>query len=251
MISFDSNNLESAYLIVNRLNKSDAPTREIQSENLSYQDGFNVVSNFWRSRTIMIGGTIDASSAAHLADTLDTLKQNLSGVNKNLDVDYGNSTRRYKGTLTRLEAPEEFFNITHLPYTAEFLCQPFGYATLNQTLTSNDVTGATYSNTLSVVGTYKPQPIITITMNSATSVTGGFSFANTTTGDTISISGSITGSDVFVINTETHKVTKNGVQVDFTGPMPDFATGDNAFTITMAGTARQYDLVISYPPRYL
>lgn len=250
MISFDSNNLESAYLIINKLNKSDAPSREVQSEVLSFQNGFNIVSNFWRSRSIIIGGMINHTSAANLASQLDTLKQNLSGVNKNLDVDYGSGTRRYKGTLTRLEAPEEFYNITHLPYTAEFLCQPFGYATSNQTLTSNNITTSPKSETLSVIGTYKPQPIITITFDSENGASA-CAFTNTTTGDTITITQNFNASDILVINTETHKVTLNGTQVDFSGPIPSFALGSNSLSISVPATARQYDLSIVYTPTYL
>lgn len=250
MISFDSHNLESAYLLVNKLNKSDSASRDIQSETLSFQDGFNVVSNFWRSRTITIGGTIDATGSQHLADTLDTLKQNLSGVNKNLDVDYGTGTRRYKATLSRFSAPEEFYNITHLPYTAEFLCQPFGYGTSQINLSSNDITASSHTEAFTFSGTYKPQPIITLTANAASSVTA-ISIANTTTGDTITVTTAIAANDVIVINTETHKATKNGTQIDFTGPIPEFLAGSNSLTITFTGTSLTYDLDLDYTPRYL
>ena len=251
MISFDSSNLESAYLLVNRLNKSDAPSRDIQSENIAFQDGFNIVANFWRSRTIVIGGTLDATSSAHLATLIDTLKQNLSGVGKNLDLDFGNGTRRYLATLSKLSMPEEFYNITNITYTAEFLCQPFGYDTSNQNVIVSGITTSPYNGSLSAIGTYKPTPVITITMSAASGVTGGISFANTTTGDVITIPGAIASTDVIVIDTDTQKVTKNGVQVDFNGPIPNFAVGINAFTVTMGGTSRTYNLAISYIPRYL
>lgn len=250
MISFNGNNLESAYLIVNKLNKANAPTREIQSETLSFQDGFNVVADFWRSRTIAISGTITATTANDLATQIDLLKMNLSGVNKNLDVDYGASTRRYVGTLTKLEAPEEFYNITHLPYTAEFLCQPFGYATSNQVLSGNGVTGSVYTNTLTVIGTYKPQPIFSLAFNTENAASA-VSFSNSTTGDTITITHNFQADDVLYINTETHKVTLNGVQVDFTGPMPDFVVGENNISISVPATARNYDFSIIYTPTYL
>lgn len=250
MISFNSNDLESAYLLINRLNKSDSPSRDINSEILSFQDGFNIISDYWRNRTIVIVGTIDASSSAHLADTLDTLKQNLSGVNKNLDVDYGSGTRRYKATLTKLTAPEEFYNITHLPYTAEFLCQPFGYGTSSVSLSSNDITASSKTQAFTFTGSYKPQPIITLTADSA-SATTEISIANTTTGDTITITTAIATNDVLVINTETGKVTKNGTQIDFSGPIPSFDVGSNSLTITRTGASLRYDLSISYTPRFL
>lgn len=250
MITFDSNSLEDSYLIVNRLNKSDAPIREIQSEILSFQDGHTIVTDFWRSRTIVIGGTINATSAAHLADELDTLKQNLSGRNKNLDIPYGDSTRRFKATLTSFSAPEEFWNITHIPYTAEFLCQPFGYATSTTSFTADDVTASSYEDSHTTVGTYKPEPTITLTFNSASDVTS-VAFTNTTTGDTITIEETIAEDDVLVVNCETHKVTLNGTQIDFNGPIPVFNTGENEFQIDVGSTSHDYDLSATYTPRYL
>lgn len=250
MISFNGNNLESAYLIVNRLNKSDAPNRSLQSEILSFQDGQTIVTDFWRSRTIVIGGMINASSESHLGTLLDTLKGDLSDKEKNLDVDYGGGTRRYVGTLASLTAPEQFYNITHLPYTAEFLCQPFGKATSTTTFSSLDITGASETDSITVVGSYKPQPIIQMTFDSAVGVTA-VSFENTTTGDTIEIAETVTTSDVLIIDTATSKVTLEGTQVDFDGPMPDFTTGINSFTIEVGSTSHQYDLSIQYSPTYL
>jgi len=250
MIQFNGHDLESSYLIINRLNKSDAPIRELQSENLSFQDGHSIVTDFWRSRTISIGGMINATSSAHLGDLLDTLKGDLSAKEKNLDVDYGGATRRYVGTLVGLNAPEEFYNINHLPYTAEFLCQPFGKATSTTTFTSNDVTASSETDSLTIVGSYKPQPIIQLTFDTASSVTA-VSFENTTTGDTIEIEEAISATDVLIIDTETHKVTLEGTQVDFDGPMPDFTTGSNSFTITTDSTSHQYDLEITYSAQYL
>lgn len=250
MISFDSHNLSSSYLIVNRINKSDAPVRDVQVENLAFNDGFVIASDFWRSRTIKIAGMLDATSSGHLASLLDTLKQDLSGVNKNLDVDHGTGTRRYKGTLGRLEAPEDFFNITHLPYTAEFICQPFGYDTSSVNISSDDITGSSRTVTSTIQGTFRPLPTITITFTSETGASA-VSFANNTTGDTITITQAFNAADVLIINCEEQKVTVNGTQVDFAGPIPLFDVGSNEMVLTVAATSRDVDLDIDYTPRYL
>lgn len=250
MISFDSHDLSTAYLLVNRLNKSDAPFRDLQVEQLAFNDGFVIASDFWRSRTIKIAGMIDASSSGHLASLLDTLKQDLSGVNKNLDVDYGSSTRRYKGTLNRLEAPEDFYNITHLPYTAEFICQPFGYGTSSVNISSDDITASSRTVTSTIQGTFRPLPVITITFTSETGASA-VSFTNNTTGDTITITQAFNAADVVIINCEEQKVTVNGTQVDFSGPIPLFEVGSNEMIISVPATARDVDLDIDYTPRYL
>lgn len=250
MISFDSNALSSAYLIVNRLNKSDAPSRDLQVDPLAFNDGFVLPTDFWRSRTVVIGGTIVADSAAQLGTLLDQLKQGFAGVNKNLDVDYGSGTRRYKATLRRFEAPEDFYNITYLPYEAEFICQPFGYDTQSINVSSDDMTASSRTVEMTVVGTYRPLPIITITFSTETGASA-VGVTNNTTGDAITVTQAFNAADVLIINCEEQKVTVNGVQVDFAGPIPLFATGENELVVSIPATARNVDIDIDYFPRYL
>lgn len=250
MISFNGNNLESAYLLVNKVNKFDAPSRELLSETLTTQDGFELIRGYWRNRRIVIGGTLDASSSSHLGSLIDELKGNLSGINKNLDLDYGGETRRYKGTLSSFEAPEDFYNITHISYTAEFLCQPFGYAPTSISITADDVTASDHSETFSVIGSYNPQPVITLTF-SAESGASAVSLENETTGETILIEHDFEADDVLTINTETHKVTVNSTQVDFDGPIIAFSTRDNTIKVAVDSSSHTYDLSITYTPRYL
>ncbi len=250
MISFDSNNLSSAELVVSKLNKSDAPTRDLQMEPLAFQDGFIIPSNFWRSRTVKIAGMIYSDSAAGLASALDSLKQSLSGVSKNLDVDHGSGTRRYIGTLSKFEAPEDFYNITFLPYEAEFICQPFGYATSAVNVSSDDMTASARTVEMTVVGTYRPLPTITIEFTTETGASA-VSISNDTTGDTIVITRAFNAADIVIVNCEEQKVTVNGAQVDFSGPIPLFATGVNDITISIPATARNVDIDIDYIPRYL
>lgn len=250
MITFNSFELSSAYIVVNRLNKSDAALRELQVENLAFQDGFVMPSDFWRSRKIVIEGSILADSTSQLGALLDQIKENLAGVGKNLDVDYGNGTRRFKATLASFEAPEEFYNITYLPYKAEFICQPFGYATQSLNVSADDVTSSSKTVDMTVTGTYRPLPVITLTFNTETGASA-VSFTNNTTGDTLTVTKAFNAADVLIINCEEQKVTVNGVQVDFVGPIPMFTTGENELVIAVPATARNYDLSIDYFPRYL
>lgn len=249
MITFNSFNLTGEY-IVTKINKSDAPTRDVFTESLAFQDGFEFMNDFWKQRTITIEGTIDATSQAHLDTLKDTIKQNLSGSNKNLDVDHGGGTRRYKATLEELTLPEDHYNITHIPFVARFTCKPFGYDTTTTSFTASNVTASSYTDTMTVSGTYRPLPIITITFDSVDTATK-IEFTNTTTGDAISISSAFSASDVIIINTETQKATLNGANVDFEGPIPLFETGSNSIQIDVTSISHQYDLDITYTARYL
>lgn len=251
MITFDGHTLDEAEMIVSRINRVNLPDREMQMEGVAYSDGFSIQANFYRSRTIALEGHFLATSNAHLLDTIDTYKKNLQGINKNLDVDYAGTIRRYKATLQRFSAPEDYYHVTHIPYTVEFICQPFGYATNPVTISLSGITATSSAQTVSTMGTYKSLPTITLTFTSASGVSE-VSIANTTNNDILKFNDPITTGDVLVINSETKEVTLNGAIADFVGPFPRLVAGSNSMTfeVTAAGSF-DYNIDISYVPTFV
>ena len=117
-------------------------------------------------------------------------------------------------------------------------------------VSSDDVTGATKTVDVTVSGTYRPLPTITITFTSETGASA-VSMTNNDTGDTITITTTLNASDILVINCEEQKVTLNGTLIDFAGPIPLFQVGDNELAFSFPATARDVDIDIDYVPRYL
>ncbi|MCC7357283.1 hypothetical protein IT408_02135 [Candidatus Uhrbacteria bacterium] len=59
---------------------------------------------------------------------------------------------------------------------------------------------------------------------------------NTTNGDKLIIAGSFTNGDQVIIDGENKRVTKNGVDIDYTGILPKVVAGTNIFKITLTGS---------------
>ncbi|MHC1728060.1 MAG: hypothetical protein AB9866_19000 [Syntrophobacteraceae bacterium] len=250
MITFNGYALESSTLSIIKLNRFDAAERDLQEEQQSFNDGFFIPSDFWRKKSFHIDGLITADTAADLATAVDTLKQNLAGVRKNLDVPYGSGTRRFIATLSKFSAPEEFYNITHLPYSAEFICEPISMATSSTNYSLDSKTTSPFTGSVTTTGTYRPLPIIILTFSAANTGTE-IKFQNLTTGDEITITRNFTTGAIFVINTETHRVTHNGTEIDFTGPIPQFIIGLNSLNVIVTATSFNVNLDIDYVQRFL
>ncbi|KKN71734.1 hypothetical protein LCGC14_0418000 [marine sediment metagenome] len=138
---------------------------------------------------------------------------------------------------------EEHFNIDYIPFTIQLLA-PRGYA-IETTLTENsflDITGSPFSSEVSIGGSLRPDPIITLTLDS----TGGnaitaLTFLNKTTNESISVATNFVSDDVVVIDGRAKEVTYNTRAKRFTGLIPRTVLGTNQFrtTVETASTIHQ------------
>jgi hypothetical protein len=109
-------------------------------------------------------------------------------------------------------------------------------------------TSASYSGTVTIAGSARPKPIITITFSAATSVTQtSFQIGS----EKVQLNNAITAGDVVVFNTESKKVTLNGTEKDYDGIFPLFDIGDNDYIVATNGSARTWNLDIDYNAMYL
>jgi len=243
-------------------------TRDIQYQNLASKSlitredtirhGYELVDEHYTSRTITVSGWLISDTGSNLKTLVDTFKSYFNDSEGNLDIEtYGGSTvyRRHIATLQNLEIPEEHWMVTQLPFTLTFMCQPFSMATSTTTVnlnSGNPITSSPYNEGISISGTYNTKPVITITVNSETSMTV-LKLDNTTTGDWIQItpSGGFSAGDVLEIDCENETIELNSSSIDFTGVFPVFESGTNNLTLTITASAFNLDASIVYYPNYL
>jgi len=65
-------------------------------------------------------GILQAASNSALVTLMDTFKQNLAETQKDLYVTQGGAYRIITGTFTDIKFPNEYFNLTWMPWTATF-----------------------------------------------------------------------------------------------------------------------------------
>lgn len=216
------------------------------------RDSFDIVDVKYSRKIITVTGWLISNSVANLRTLRDNFMNNLRPSEGDLTINDGSGDLVYKATIQSISVPEEHWMINQLPWTCEFLCEPFAKtALLSPAAWTALGTGAT-NKTPAITGTYKAKPTITVTVVTETNMTI-FKWDNVTTGDWIQVepSGGFANGDILIINCENETVTLNGADQDFTGVFPNFLNGTNNITITNTATACNVTVSYTYRPTYL
>ncbi len=245
--SAGQNTILTSNITYRHLSQKDIITRED-----TIRDSFDIVDVKYSRKIITVTGWLISDSSANLRTLRDNFMHHLRPSEGDLTIDYGSSTLVYKATVQAIDVPEEFWHITQLPFTATFLCEPFGKAALlSPTAWTTIGTGAT-NRSACITGTYKAKPTITITVVTETDMTI-LRWDNVTIGDWIQVepSGGFNNGDILVINCENETVTLNGTDQDFTGVFPLFNPRINNITLTITSTNCNLTASYTYYPTYL
>lgn len=138
------------------------PTSKINKYELVRSDGQVVTSQNYGEREITVEGKINANTLDDMTTKLDSLKANLVGIDKNLDVYYGNTLRRYTATVKSFEYKTQGY---FCEYTIVFTANAFGVEVNNSALVFGTYSSSltSYSNTIE--GSYKSRPVIQLVVN--------------------------------------------------------------------------------------
>ena len=255
-INYNSYNLQTSVDPANTILVSNVLYRHLGTKNIitrsdTIRDSFDILDVKYSQKIITVTGWLISDTVAHLRTLRDNFMNNLRPSEGDLTIDYGDSTLVWKATVQSIEVPEEHWQIVTLPWTAIFLCEPFGKApsstTLNWTITASPTT-----KTPSITGTYKAKPVITITVVSETNMTK-IKFDDTTTGDWKQVSRSFNAGNILVIDCEKETVKLGGVSENFVGVFPQLSGGEtNNITITVSDTgAFNITVNVVYTANYL
>ena len=249
-ISFDNTSLTTAPYIVNAIDIEGISNRQLFTYGLARQRGSQLLNTEYKAKSFKLSGYITADTAGDLDDAIDTFKELITRESKNLDISYGSGTRRYVCTLASIpELKREFYHITHIPFQIEFLA-PTGTGTDTGETSETEAGINTLVNTDAIVvaGTVAPKMRTTFTFTAASALTKIEFLAN---GDKITVTTAIAAADIIIIDEASLKVTKNGVEIPYTGIFPAFTLGSNSHTTTLTGTSGTYTRKMDYTKTYL
>lgn len=255
-IYFNAYLLQDANFRTRIIQHTSTPRRNLQLESRARDDGFTIVNAKYTTKTIEVEGRISAADRASLVAKIDQLKLNLNGVSGNLDIDYGNDTRRYFATVQSIDIQEDFYNISVVPYVITFQCaDPFGYPTTSGNISQSNITTALKDIVVSVSGSINSDPVLQLTIQSGTSNMSLVTFSNETTGEFIVVSkpgaAAFTQGDVLIVNCAAKQVQINGSGLDYTGRFPTMNPPTAQLRVAIQATAVKYDLIMRYLPAYL
>jgi phage-related protein len=228
------------------------PDIDLKAIDLVRNDGAIVVSSRFKKKVIQVFGYILAPNRQAYEAAFDELKWRLSAKQRSLVLVQAGSERIYTATVSQVT--ESFVEGGKTYITMQFDCNdPYGRDGNKQSYTEAAFTTAVKAIAHTFLGYADILPKFTVTI---TAVSGGTSktvnIGNSVTGQQISVTRTWVAGDVLVVDSDTQKVTVNGVVVDFAGFFPVFSPrtayaqySDN-FT-----TSRTASVLVEYPKKYL
>jgi len=258
-IKFDGTEILTSAYMPQYVKHESAPDRSLISMPLAREDGQVLIAERYGEKIITLKGTLKAASQDALDAAIDSFKELFSRVEKNLDISWNGSTRRYVATCRKHDFDRDHYHTSAVPWSAEFVVSTgVGKDTSSTTaldehaLTTDDTdtTGdfiAEDSFTLS--GSKAPEPVITLEIVSVGDDDMlGIEYEDTDTGERIIVTRNVDWSAAVgkkvVIDCANKKVTDNLSSTDqvegpFYGAFPSFKIGTNNVKIRSGGILNQ------------
>lgn len=259
-ITFDTNNLQTyspttnVGIITNSIEHTNLPNKDASLYALANYNQSVIPYVGYPSRAISIAGVIKGSTQADLDSRIDSFKAYFLGKDKNLDIEYNGTTRRYVATANGISVIRRQKSL-FATFEIEFVCTlPFGKNTSATTaLNASGRTLSGYTDPYTFLGSAPFQlPVITITYSSVTDGASFVSFGNNGNGQGITITDqTFVAADVLEIDVANRTVKKNGVEIDFLGAFPEFAPGAQTFSYSDGFTARNFAITVTYYQMWL
>lgn len=138
------------------------PEKKINRYSLARTDGEKVTAATYGNTRIVAKGRIKALDRASMETKLDSLKQYLAGINKDLDVYVSGAVRRYVSTVESFEHTVDGYACF---YTITFISNGLGKDTITSALTvTSPATTASSVHTTTFGGTYNARPSVDFTI---------------------------------------------------------------------------------------
>lgn len=254
VISFDGYSLIDGdnAVYIREVDGWDMPVRKIDRDEKPRDDGYTVNDSRFTEKVITMKGEIYGTSPSHLRTVIDNLKTKLNSGEATLQLKESASDTALNFTATCSDAIfKRNGNMATLILTFKASDPPFGESASQTTVSDSSITSSPHTDSISISGSTKPKPVITITVNSETSMTK-IELENTTTGHSIEVERAFSAGEVLEIDTENFTVEVDGSAVDYDGRFPEFDPGTNNYTLTITdGGAFNVDLQFAYYARYL
>lgn len=253
-VTYNAVSLQANGIVTTDTNIYSSPKKSIQAEKLAEADGSVIVKETFESKSFNCEGHMTATTISLLDTLIDTFKSTMNQTKENFDIDYGGGIRRYTATPENVIISRER-GLNRAGWSVEFFCEePVGSDTITTTLlTGQVVTSSSAIIPMTIAGSYKAEPVITLTV---TSVTGGSPLKTITISNDASLRGiSITrdwlAGDVLEIDTLNKTVYVNSVAVESNGLYPSWSVGAAGLSYLDDFTTRSVTIGAVYTKRYL
>lgn len=241
-------NLNTGWYSVQELEFDSAPAIEFSDMSFAAGDGAKFITSKFTPKTITIRGRITQSTVALLEAEMDNFKKILlNNPNINLNFSFANGFRQYVGNIQSLMLTRKYFNITYVPFEITFVAgdPPFSQAidnidsvvpNLSEVFSADNITGNSYSHTLSFTGTAPPLAKWTYLLDAVSGRIQQMVFKSITTGKQMEINEAMSAGDEVIIDEESLDVLLNAFPQQYEGVFPSFNLGANELEWQIYGT---------------
>lgn len=252
--NFDGNDLTTVSgLTVLATNPYAPAKRKLTINDLARTNKAKTNSAFYNKRPVNVRIGITRATRDLLEQSIDSLMTLIQGIEKPLLLKQGGALRSYTCTYSDMDIRVEGGSYIEADLIFE-TSDHFGYDTAATLLTQiSGSTGGQKTTQITFGGSAPWQvPLITITH---TAITGGTSktitVGNDATGQAVTISRTYVVGDVTTIDAPNQAVKVNGVEVAFTGAIPEWAPGVGYVSYADTFTTRTYSMTMTYIKRYV
>jgi predicted phage tail component-like protein len=224
--------------------------RRIESEEISRRLKNRILNTKVQPKVIMISGIIIANTSSLLQSAVDDLQKNLMNKEGDLVIEDG---RTFKATVEDISMPERSYTQTAVEFAVKFVANtPYSISDLKvgTFIIASGINSKTIITTIS--GTVPNRPVFRFVLPSGVGTSPVFRFdvQNQATGNTVTISGTLTAATELVVNYERFLVTTAAVDKDYVGQMDEFDAGVNTWLITVSGKNDGIRGSLEYNARY-
>jgi len=238
-VKYDSTELVNSTYNLQYARDNSAPPREFTLVPFASEDGSIIVYDRYGVKHIKVKGFISAATPAALQTAVDSFKELFSRRDKNLDITPdGGTLRRYVANCASHTLIGDYYNLTFLPYEADFIIkEAVGKSTAYTTIIDATMT-AFYSTShiLSIGSAPEQKPKFTFTFTTPASITGVELGTVSTTYDidtSMIVTGAFASSKILEIDCDAKTVKYDGDSIDYYGTFPRAVLGSDGITFTL------------------
>jgi hypothetical protein len=208
------------------------PKRATNRKKLARADGSRLINSEYDTKVITVEGVIRGDTKPLFEQNRDMFFKYIEPTEATFSVQQGGETRNYQASVDETSWTQEPLGSFGI-FAVGFVCSyPFsestGYITA---LNSTGNTLFSFSKTFNapILGSYKCQPVISITVTSASTanVSDSITITDPLSGKSMTLTRVWAAGDIAILDSSAHSVTVNGVTTDFTGVFIELAPGSN------------------------
>lgn len=227
------------------------PDRDFKTANVPGGHGLILLEDWFRKNPIKLRGWVSAITREQLEEKIHEMMRNLHGQGGTLYIKDAGTYKELVTTLQKATFDNPHWATCKKKFTLDFAgIKSFWRDKDYSSEFYAGETGLTLNGNMNNAGSVEAEPVIIMIFSSADAITAA-QFQNTTTGETVSVTASISDGDVLIFDAENKTVTLNGTELEFNGRFPALQVGLNSFTITLTGTSAEYDVTAKHKNQYL